>query len=211
MNPDDPRSVRTDDALSAAIRRLATRKPVEELSVNEVCSESGVSRATFYRRARTPGELLATEFENTLRTAFDAHQEQHDRAAQGAELLASHRSMLNWLTNHIEQNAAIYRHSFGVDHSVLALVMRNELMQKLRHYLDNRRDQIVLPMALRDQPWPVTREILSRNYADGEIGLFKVWLDMPRNERDRATLAEWMLALTPSWNRRLMDMGGGRV
>lgn len=211
MNPDDPRSVRTDDALSSAIRRLAATKPVEELGVNEVCAASGVSRATFYRRARTPGELLASEFESTLRAAFAEHQAKQSTVQRGAELLVWHREMLDWLTRHIEANAAIYRHSFGVDHSVLSLVLRNEMLRKLHGYLDSRRDQIVLPVALRDQPWPVTREILSRNYADGEIGLFKVWLDMPSKQRDRQTLAEWMLALTPAWNRRLMDMGGGRV
>ncbi len=210
MNPDDPRSVRTDDALSSAIRRLAADKPVEELTVNEVCAASGISRATFYRRARTPGELLSAELEQVLHTGF-AEFTGRQPSVHGSELLAEHRRMLDWLTGHLEQFERLYQHSFSVDHSALALTLRNRMMQWIRDFLDSRRDEIVLPAALLAQSWPVTREILSCNYVDGEIGMIRVWLGLPDGQRDRSTLAEWMLALTPAWNRRLMDMGGGRV
>lgn len=210
MNPEDPRSVRTDDALSAAIHRLAALKPVEDLTVNEVCAESGVSRATFYRRARTPGDLLSAEFAEILRVGFEEYGG-IQREAHGAILLLRHREMLEQLAGHLSQYSELYRNSFGVDHSVMGLTLRHAMLQTLRNFLDDRREEIALPRALSTQPWEVTREVLAHNYADGMMGLFKIWLDLPEADRNPDTLTEWMLALTPSWNRRLMDMGGGRI
>lgn len=210
MNPNDPRSVRSDEALTAALYRLGALKPIESVGVDELCAEAGVSRATFYRRARTPADLLAADLKQLLETTrvrFLANQ----ASTTGSELLQEHYRAIAELTSHISEFAQIYANSLGVDHSALGLLLRTHMEETVRGYVESRRDQIVLPRTLAEVPWERTREILTQHYAQGTFGLVRVWLRLPADQRDRAALAEWLLALAPAWNRRLMDLGGGRV
>lgn len=209
MDPADPRAVRSDEALAAAIHQLARRGPVEDIAVSELCRISGVSRATFYRRSGSAAELLARQLDESLavrRAEFLAAA-----VARGAELQQVHRDQIAALASHLHQYAEIYRNSLGVDHSVLRGLLRRHLAEQTRGYLDLKRDELVLPRNLASQPWPLTSELLARNYADGQLALIEIWLAGTDDQREPGPLAEWLMSLTPSWNRRLMDLGGGRV
>ncbi|MFV0453269.1 MAG: hypothetical protein ACK5LS_13695, partial [Propioniciclava sp.] len=105
----------------------------------------------------------------------------------------------------------VYRNSFRREHSVLRVLLQRHMSASIEAYLDLRRADLVLPVVLRDQPWPLTRDLLAQHYADSELSVVSVWLGLEPDERDRADLAGWMLAMAPAWDRRLMDLGGGRA
>lgn len=210
MDPNDPRTIRTDDALRAASYRLGASKPIEQVSVTELCAAAGVSRVTFYRRARTPAELLSADLEERLlmdgALFLDAQP-----TATGAELLQAVRESIDRLTAHVEQFADIYAPSFSQCQSVLSYGLRAALFNTVLGYVDSRRTEIVLPKELLSQPWSKVSEILAQSYAANTLAIIQVWLSQPIEQRDRAELASWILALAPAWNRRLLDLGGGRV
>ena len=84
----DARAARSSAALRDALLRLLDRKSFEQITVRDICAESGVHYATFFRHHRSKEELLeriaaeqiATLVDLTLpikqtvgdRTAFDA-------------------------------------------------------------------------------------------------------------------------------------------
>lgn len=209
MDLADPRAVRSNEALLATIQLLARRGPVEDIAVSELCRLSGVSRATFYRRSGSAAELLARQLDASLA----AHRADFLTAARvgGAELQQVHRDQIDELAAHLHAHAEIYRNSLGVDRSAPRALLRRHLADQNRGYLDLKRAELVLPKNLTDQPWPLTRELLARNHADAQLALIEVWLTEQAIRRDPALLADWMMSLQPSWNRRLMDLGGGRV
>lgn len=49
----------TKRMLKEGILRLLEEKPLEKIHVNELCKESGINRATFYRHYETPRDVLA--------------------------------------------------------------------------------------------------------------------------------------------------------
>lgn len=49
----------TKRMLKEGLLRLLKEKPLEKIRVNELCTESGINRATFYRHYETPHDVLA--------------------------------------------------------------------------------------------------------------------------------------------------------
>ena len=52
-----------EEKLDAAMMRLYNKKPVEEITVRELCAEAGVARTSFYAHYSNTQELLE-EIEN---------------------------------------------------------------------------------------------------------------------------------------------------
>lgn len=48
----------TKRMLKEGLLRLLEKKPLEKIHVNELCRESGINRATFYRHYETPHDVL---------------------------------------------------------------------------------------------------------------------------------------------------------
>lgn len=53
----DPRVVRTKKKLRLSVLRLQKKKPLAEITVSELCRDSGVNRTTFYKYYRIPGDV----------------------------------------------------------------------------------------------------------------------------------------------------------
>lgn len=54
-----------------ALVRLTKKKPYKEISVTEICEESGYNRSTFYRYYADKQELLEDGFTNEVRSYFN--------------------------------------------------------------------------------------------------------------------------------------------
>ncbi|WP_206055558.1 TetR family transcriptional regulator [Nocardioides sp. GY 10127] len=54
----DPRSARTVAALRRGLRALLSERPLDEVTVAELCRASGVRRTTFYTHVSSPAALL---------------------------------------------------------------------------------------------------------------------------------------------------------
>lgn len=59
VRPDDPRALRSREALKSALLRLVEERPFEQISIRDITTEAGVSYPVFFRRYQTKDELLA--------------------------------------------------------------------------------------------------------------------------------------------------------
>ena len=55
---DDPRTVRTREALRNALLRLLERKPLEQITIREIVAHAKISYVTFFRHHPTKEALL---------------------------------------------------------------------------------------------------------------------------------------------------------
>jgi AcrR family transcriptional regulator len=67
---EDLRVIKTKKALSEAFVRLLGKKPLDEITINELCEEAGVRRATFYKHYSDKFNFL-TEYTKSLRSVFE--------------------------------------------------------------------------------------------------------------------------------------------
>lgn len=65
MEKENQRVTMSKRLLSEGLMRLAKKKSVDKISVLELCKESGINRATFYRHYETPRDILV-EMEKEL-------------------------------------------------------------------------------------------------------------------------------------------------
>ena len=104
----DARQLRTRDALTRAIRELASERTVAEITVTDVALRAGISRPTFYAHAASPGALLGT----VLGAELQQLREEFDRLSeQSADESLPLERFQAALVEHVYRNAAIYRHN----------------------------------------------------------------------------------------------------
>lgn len=63
----------TKRLLQEALLRLLKKKPLEKISVTELCNESGINRATFYRHYNVPRDVLLemeVDFTENIHSVF---------------------------------------------------------------------------------------------------------------------------------------------
>lgn len=65
MEKENQRVAVTKQLLQSGLLRLSKNKPIEKISILELCRESGINRATFYRHYQTPRDVLV-EMEKNL-------------------------------------------------------------------------------------------------------------------------------------------------
>ena len=71
QNKDDLRVIRTKKALSEAFIELLNSKTFDEITVNELCEEAGIRRATFYKHYSDKYDFL-TAYTRSLRDRFES-------------------------------------------------------------------------------------------------------------------------------------------
>ncbi len=67
---EDLRVKKTKKAIAAAFMALLLEKPIEEMTVNELCDRADVRRTTFYKHYRDKYDYIAS-FAKSLRDQFD--------------------------------------------------------------------------------------------------------------------------------------------
>ncbi len=70
QNREDLRVIRTKKALSEAFIRLLNNKTFDDITVNELCDEAGIRRATFYKHYSDKYSFL-TAYTRSLRDRFE--------------------------------------------------------------------------------------------------------------------------------------------
>ena len=71
----DPRFLRSQERLRAAVLELAAGRSAESITVAELCRAAGVTRDTFYRHAESPVALLVAALGERFEAAAVAHQD----------------------------------------------------------------------------------------------------------------------------------------
>ncbi len=90
---EDLRVKRTKKALTEAFMKLMTEKAFEDITVNELCDEAGVRRATFYKHYTDKFDFL-TAYICTLRDRFDSAVWKSDISAPPKEYYVAYAKRL---------------------------------------------------------------------------------------------------------------------
>jgi AcrR family transcriptional regulator len=182
----DARQLRTWEALTRAIRELASERTLADITVTDVAHRAGISRPTFYAHAASPGALLGT----VLGAELQALREEFDQLSEQSaddETIPLERFQ-SALVEHVYRNAAIYRHN-----------LRHRLPPELRDVLIdhiewglvdhlNRHPDIVPrdPEANQDQGTVDVAEsryreaaMYSAMAASGTVAALETWLRVP--------------------------------
>lgn len=188
----DPRQARTRAALAAALTRLLERKPLEDISVAELCREAGVHRTTFYGHFDGVPEFALAEFSRGLDAIAEVEVVPgvESSVAVAERYLESLRAQLA----HVLEERAGYRTLFG---PATRRVFRAALDDRLRHRAD-------LALAVwRDQDLPGSprteaemREAAAF-IAGGLVGVIETWALGDETDIDAASARVY--ALMPSW------------
>jgi AcrR family transcriptional regulator len=102
----DRRALRTRERLKNGLVGLMQRKPYSDISVEEICSETGVGRSTFYLHFAGKDDLKRRGFEEHLRLQLAAHIAQPgDAGAAFAFSLA--------ILRHARDGLPLYRQLLG--------------------------------------------------------------------------------------------------
>lgn len=64
---DDQRVALTKRLLQEGLLRLLEEKDIDSIHVSELCAESGINRATFYRHYNEPRDILRNMRQNLIR------------------------------------------------------------------------------------------------------------------------------------------------
>ncbi len=93
----------TKRMLKEGLLRLLEEKPLEKIHVNELCRESGINRATFYRHYETPYDLLA-ELEMEI-----AGELLTNLSVQKPQTMQEGQKILETLCTHVREHADVFK------------------------------------------------------------------------------------------------------
>lgn len=189
----DARILHTTAALREAILRLATSRPVSEITVADVTRAAGINRATFYSHAVSPGSLLADVLTPELDDIRDEDAAaRHTAAEQGAdaeELAAITRRGINAVVEHVVTHRDIYAKALPDpnDGSLHRLLVEHFTVSSVRHI--EALDAAARPELLDD--------VAAGFVAQGFVGAIEAWLAGPR--RSRRALVDTITRSFPVW------------
>lgn len=102
---EDLRVRKTKKAISDAFMELLIEKPIEDMTVNELCDKAGVRRTTFYKHYKDKYDYIAS-FAKGLRDRFDDIIWKHDKpettvdyyvgyAKQAVDFIDRHKALVD--------------------------------------------------------------------------------------------------------------------
>jgi AcrR family transcriptional regulator len=185
----DPRIAHTLSALRQAVVKLASGRPVSQITVADLTRCAGLTRATFYNHYTTVLDPLVEVLYADLE---DGHRREQQRRAEnrpGRELL---RSAVGDVADHVEQYADLYRHALGdpADHGVYNALIRH-FDDYATNYLARSADRGI--SGFPGAGLPVVAQFL----AHGFTGAIKTWLADP--DVTREDLVDAVVACAPAW------------
>jgi AcrR family transcriptional regulator len=154
-NAQDPRAVRTRQALHAALLDLLERKPFADITIRELVAEAGIGYTTFFRHHPTRESLL----EDIAAEQIGALIELSVTTLNSSDL----RSASEAIFTHVDQRRALWSTLLT---GGAAGTIREEFLHKAR--------EAALPMGAADDKVPVDCGIVL--IVSGTIELIDWWL-----------------------------------
>lgn len=189
----DARVARTRRKLRRAALELAAAGQIEDVSVVELARAAGINRATFYKHADSPLQVLKealVEDLDALRESFLSESE--DTATDLAELW---RLTTAATAEHLTRFERVYQQGLATDaDSSLLALLSEHIAYSMRQLLAARPE--LLPKHSRREA-----EFVSSAYAaylgHGLAGLMRVWFNSP--DRSVATYQALVVNALPPW------------
>jgi AcrR family transcriptional regulator len=171
----DRRIKYTKLALRAGLITLLGRKPIDKISVKELCEAADINRSTFYAHYESPTDLLEQvegELLRDLGVYLDAYNYK-ENADQSAELVTR-------VFEYVAENAELCRTVLRENGS---LVFQRELVQSIRTLVERE-------WADKQTVDGEMLEYILTFAASGSIGIVKKWLEsgLKKSPAEVATL-----------------------
>ncbi|WP_344146570.1 TetR/AcrR family transcriptional regulator [Kribbella yunnanensis] len=186
----DPRTVRSDRVLAAAVVELAARQPVSRIRVADLVAAAGVTRPTFYNRYRTPLDLLLTVLDADLAVVYQ--QEELWQATADLTPDEALRRATGAVVDHVIRYAEVYRQALGdpADRGVYDALVRHFTEYSLA-FMARAATSPGVPAANRD--------LMAQFVSHGFVGVISAWLAAGGLTRD--DLVDAAVACAPAWWR----------
>ncbi|GAB3120149.1 TetR/AcrR family transcriptional regulator [Glaciibacter psychrotolerans] len=172
----DPRRERTQVALREAILTLATERDISSITVSDVTRAAGINRATFYTHAESPHALLVAVLHAELAASKATFAVATERAGVTPRDVVL--TTLDWIADHVEAHAAIYRSGLSRSSGLpLWPLLTEHFEDTLADYLGHH------PEFLPASPAGLSPALLATGYAaysaHGIVGAIAAWLTVP--------------------------------
>jgi len=160
----DPRLIRTQQELFAALDSLLAEKPFTEINVSELTKRANVGRQTFYRHFKSVGDMLAFRLHSNL-----AEQMEIAKADESAEAAANWPL---WVCRYAFQRVAEQPH---ISRAILSGEAGANALAAFR-------DQIMaLNESAPDHPYsgisPTLKKYVSAYHAGAVVAVLLQWID----------------------------------
>lgn len=177
----DLRIQRTRTALQTALLALCRERPLDAITVGEICERAGVNRSSFYKHYPDKETLAADSIEAEIDELAGAllSDPSLDIAADAPRLLTAY-------LQHVADNAHVYR-------ALFAERATGVLSNRLRRNLE-RRINAMIPADQPADPAGLPIDIMAAGVASATFGIIGAWI----TQRDPApveTAAGWVWAL----------------
>lgn len=195
----DPRYQRVRRQLVDAVLLLSGQRPAESITVAELTSAAGVSRAVFYAHAGSPAALLADVLIAELRTGLDGLAEQMSHA--GVDYVALWRRIYLTLLEHVREHRAVYE-VLTLQESAVTSALVSYFEETARQYVSAITSLLAEPPA--GELWAA---MAINQQAHNMIAVIRSWIvtglvDPPE------TVVDVYLTLAPPWQLARPDADG---
>jgi AcrR family transcriptional regulator len=187
---EDPRQIRTREALAAALTRLMADSPLDSITVARLCRDAGVHRTTFYAHADSIQQFAVATFSGELDELNAVAPRSDDPRSVAAQYLDALGSTLT----RIAEQRPVYRALFA---SSSRGAFRGVVEDRLRHRASlalevfAERGVAGVPRAPREQSESAAF------IAGALVGVMDIWAC--EDDTDAAAAAARVLHLMPRW------------
>lgn len=195
----DPRFRRVRERLIRVILDMAGSRPPESISVSELTTAAGVSRAVFYAHATSPASLLAdaliAEIEPSLQASLD------QLALPNADYVALWRQIYLDLLEHGRAHEAVFRMITEHESSVYSMLIA---------YLEAATEpciRVILTHIDGPEPSPLWTRIAVSQQAHNMMSVLRAWLLTDLADPPDAVVDTY-LTLAPPWQLGRADAEG---
>lgn len=187
----DLRVIKTYSALTNAFYQLLSEKKFEEITVNELCNQAFVRRATFYKHFADKYEF----FTFVVRSVFEQYTGDYAFEPNQVKPLSFYmdimKNVLHFLT---ERESMVRSFTESSMYSTLMNIFTDELSQEVKGFLEE--DQ------KNGAVFSASAEITARFFTGAMINCIKFWFASDRSLSE-ADLLKQLEALLYSFNPRL--------
>ena len=185
----DPRFLRSQERLYAAILGLAAEQRLDTITVTQLAQVAGVHRSTVYEHAESIEQLLR----NAITSELDRLYREHGTLDRPGT--TSHDALFAIL-GYIELHEALYRRMADASGAVIAEALSSHTADILLNL--SAKNIVTTPPNRTKLDDNTVHAIATRALSDALVRVFSQWLALPA-PRDMSVAVELVTLVIPAW------------